>query len=97
MALQMPVVTVTAPEAGSRMICHRGTPSMSIGRRLTLGSGIGRLPRGVSAGGTVGRLIADELRPPVASRMRGFDLVGQMRGKSLPDTETRRRWPFGTT
>src|SRR2546430_11248594 len=96
MAERIPVVTVTEPAAGSRMICHRGTPSMSMGVRFTFGSGTGRLPLGVSAAGTSGSWMVEGVRPPVATRMRGFVRVGQILGKSLQATDTRRRWPAGT-
>src|SRR6267378_4290995 len=40
--------------------------------------------------------MADGAGPPAARRIRGFDRVGQILGKSLDEIDTRRRWPAGT-
>jgi hypothetical protein len=96
-AVRIPVVTVTMPDARSRVICHRGAPSMSSGVRFTSGSGTGRSGTRVSDSGTTGTRTAEGVGPPVASRISGFERVGQILGKSAHETETRRRWPAWTT
>src|SRR5438445_12147467 len=41
--------------------------------------------------------MADGAGPPAARRMRGFDRVGQILGKSLHANDPRSRWPAGMT